>query len=72
VIVVAVGLGGGSRNAVADENPRLIVSCGFSGGLDSKLAPGDLVLATSVIGEDGDQVATTESVRTSAARACKG
>jgi len=72
VIIVAVGLGGGSRNAVADENPRLIVSCGFSGGLDSELAPGDLVLATSVIGEDGDEVATTEAVRSAAARALQG
>ncbi len=72
VIIVAVGLGGGSRNAVAKENPRLIINCGFSGGLDPALAPGDLVLATSVVGEDGDEVATTESLRASVARALRG
>jgi nucleoside phosphorylase len=72
VVALAVGLGGGSRNAVVEERPRLIVSCGFSGGLDPSLAPGDVVLATSVIGEDGDDVATTESLRTSAAHALRG
>jgi hypothetical protein len=72
VIALAVGLGGGARNAVAEEGPRLVLSCGFSGGLASSLAPGDLVLATSVMGEDGDEVTTSEPVRASASRALHG
>jgi len=72
VIIAAVGLGGGSRDAVAKENPRLILSCGFSGGLDPSLLAGDVVVATSVVGEDGEEVASSEALRHSAVRALHG
>jgi hypothetical protein len=72
VIALAIGLGGGARRAVADERPRLVVSCGFSGGLDGQLAPGDLVLATGVRDDTGDELAAPEAVRLLAARALSG
>jgi hypothetical protein len=68
-VALAVGLGGGARQAVADERPRLVVSCGFSGGLDGRLLPGDLVLATHVRDESGDDLAAPKAVRLVAARA---
>ena len=71
-IALAVGLGGGARRAVAEERPRLVVSCGFSGGLDGKLAPGDVVLATAVRDETGDELAAPQAVRLLAARALNG
>jgi nucleoside phosphorylase len=72
LIAAAVGLGGGSRNVVAEERPRLVVSCGFSGGLDPSLVAGDVVVATSVLGEDGEEVASAESLRGAAVRALHG
>jgi adenosylhomocysteine nucleosidase len=71
-VALAIGLGGGARRAVADERPRLVVSCGFSGGLDDELEPGDVVLATDVRDEAGDELAAPESVRRLAARALSG
>ncbi|HXN55438.1 MAG TPA: hypothetical protein VN874_04150 [Myxococcales bacterium] len=72
VVALAIGLGGGARRAVADERPRLVVSCGFSGGLDGELEPGDVVLATHVRDEAGDDLAAPEAVRVLAARALSG
>jgi adenosylhomocysteine nucleosidase len=72
VIALAIGLGGGARRAVAEERPRLVVSCGFSGGLDGALAPGDLVLATSVRDETGDDLVAPQAVRLLAAQALSG
>jgi adenosylhomocysteine nucleosidase len=71
-IALAIGLGGGARRAVADERPRLVVSCGFSGGLDGELAPGDVVLATGVRDETGDELAAPQAVRHLAAGALSG
>jgi adenosylhomocysteine nucleosidase len=72
VVALAIGFGGGARRAVAEERPRLVVSCGFSGGLDGALAPGDLVLATSVRDETGDELAAPQAVKLLAARALSG
>lgn len=68
----AIGVGGGSRAAVAEEQPRLVVTCGFSGGLDSELLPGDLVLATAVRDENGEVLAASEPERLAAAKALRG
>src|SRR3989454_449851 len=72
VAALAVGVGGGARGAVIEEQPRLVVSCGFSGGLDPALAPGDLVLATAVRDETGDELVAPRSVRRQALRALHG
>jgi len=72
VAALAVGVGGGARGAVIEEQPRLVVSCGFSGGLDPALAPGDLVVATAVRDETGDELVAPRSVRQQALRALHG
>jgi nucleoside phosphorylase len=72
LIALGLGLGGGARRAVAEERPRLVVSCGFSGGLDPALAPGDLVLATAVRDENGDELVPAGPLRTAAAHALRG
>src|SRR6267143_1358887 len=35
VVGVAAGMGRGARGALAEHHPRLVVSCGFAGGLDA-------------------------------------
>src|SRR5438128_1637781 len=72
MVALAVGVGGGSRGAVVEKQPRLVVSCGFSGGLDPALAPGDLVIATAVRDETGDELAAPQSVRQQALQALRG
>jgi adenosylhomocysteine nucleosidase len=72
VVALALGVGGGARRAVIDEQPRLVVSCGFSGGLDAALAPGDLVLATVVRDETGDELSAPAAVRQRAGEALRG
>src|SRR5712671_6558219 len=72
VVGLAIGMGEGARRALAEERPRLVVSCGFSGGLDAALAPGDLVLATAVRSTGGDALAAPESPRQAAAAALDG
>ncbi|NVB80746.1 MAG: hypothetical protein HOV81_20285 [Kofleriaceae bacterium] len=62
VVARAVGVGGGAAHVVAEEHPRFVISCGFAGALDGALAPGDLVLASSVRDESGDTVIARESV----------
>src|SRR2546428_132616 len=56
----------------SEKQPRLVVSCGFSGGLDPALAPGDLVIATAVRDETGDELAAPQSVRQQALQALRG
>src|SRR4051812_33990008 len=56
VVALAVGIGGGAGRAVLDEEPRLVVSCGFCGALDPRLQAGDLVLATAVRIEGSEAV----------------
>ncbi len=65
----AVGPGGGAARVVADEEPRLVVSCGFCGALDPRLEPGDLVLATSVRDEGGDWLGASAALLSAARRA---
>src|SRR3989442_458483 len=72
VVALAVGVGGGARGAVIEKHPSLVVSCGFSGGLDPALAPGDLVIATAVRDETGDELAAPQSVRQQALGALGG
>jgi adenosylhomocysteine nucleosidase len=72
IVIRAIGVGGGSRAVVRQERPRLVVSCGFSGALDARLAAGDLVLATSVRDDTGDLIAASEPARKAAAAALRG
>jgi adenosylhomocysteine nucleosidase len=72
MVALAVGVGGGARGVVVEKQPRLVVSCGFSGGLDPALAPGDLVIATAVRDETGDELAAPQSVRQQALQALRG
>jgi adenosylhomocysteine nucleosidase len=72
VVAVQIGMGGGAREAIAQERPGLVVSCGFAGGLDATLSPGDLVLGTAVRGAGGDSLAAPESPRAAAAVALDG
>jgi nucleoside phosphorylase len=72
VVAHAVGVGEGARRVLAEERPRVLVSCGFAGGLDPELAPGDLVLATAVRSEDGDVLTAPEGARRAAAAALAG
>ncbi len=72
LVARAIGIGGGSRAAVTEEQPRLVITCGYSGSLDSALLPGDLVLATSVRDENGDVLAASERERLAAAEALRG
>lgn len=60
--VIAVGMGGGAAHAIEAERPKLVISCGLAGGLDPKLVPGDVVLASSVRDEVGDTLAADERV----------
>jgi nucleoside phosphorylase len=68
-IARAIGVGGGAEHVIAGERPRLVISCGFAGGLDPSLRPGDLVLATSVCDETGDSVTVRQDVLGTARRA---
>jgi adenosylhomocysteine nucleosidase len=68
-VALAVGVGGGAARAVAAERPGLVISCGFAGALDPSLAPGDLVLASSVHDEAGESIAASEPVLCAARRA---
>jgi len=69
---VAIGLGGGARQVVEAEKPRVLVSCGFSGALASGLVEGDLVLASSVRDESGECLPAAASLRKGARTALEG
>jgi adenosylhomocysteine nucleosidase len=72
VVAHVVGIGGGAARAVSAEEPRLVISCGFCGALDPRLDAGDLVLATSVRDEGGDEVAAPSASLEKARRALSG
>jgi 4-hydroxy-3-methylbut-2-enyl diphosphate reductase len=61
--VVRTGMGhvrahaAAQRLASAIEPGAAVVLAGISGGLDRRLAPGEIVVATSVRGPDGDELA---------------
>ncbi|HWE23779.1 MAG TPA: hypothetical protein VG496_07535 [Myxococcales bacterium] len=69
VIARAAGIGEAARRFVAEDEPRVVLSCGFAGALDASLAPGDLVIATEVRDAAGDAVAAAGSLRRRAAGA---
>jgi nucleoside phosphorylase len=69
VVAHATGMGEGARHLLERDPPRLVLSCGFAGGLDPSLAPGDVVLATEVLEADGGRVAPPERVLRVAAAA---
>jgi adenosylhomocysteine nucleosidase len=69
---LAVGLGGGALRQVQAEQPRAVLSCGFSGALTAGLEPGDLVLASSVRDESGESIAASEPLRKSFRTALDG
>jgi adenosylhomocysteine nucleosidase len=71
-LALAIGPGGDARRALAEHRPSVVVSCGFAGGLDPALSPGDLVLATAVRCAGGDALAAPESLRKVAAAALQG
>ena len=71
-VAIAVGLGGGARAALAEEGARLVVSCGFAGGLDDAASPGDVVLATAVRDESGESIAAPAELRQAASQALSG
>ncbi len=68
-IARTIGVGGGAGHVIAGERPRVVISCGFAGGLDPDLHPGDLVLATTVRDETGDGVTVRDDVLHTARRA---
>jgi len=67
-VALAVGVGGGAARVVEAERPALVISCGFAGALEPSLAPGDLVLASSVRDEAGESIAASEPVLRAARR----
>jgi adenosylhomocysteine nucleosidase len=71
-VALAIGLGGGARRAVAEERPRVVVSCGFSAALDGAAAPGDIVLGVRVRDETGEELAAPASLLRAAAQALEG
>jgi hypothetical protein len=61
-IARSIGLGGGAGHVIAQEKPRLVISCGLSGGLQPTLAPGSVVLASAVRDEIGEAVVAQKPV----------
>jgi hypothetical protein len=72
VIARATGMGGGAARVVEADRPRLVISCGVAGGLEPSLATGDLVVATSVRDESGDNVVASASIVRAARDALAG
>lgn len=71
-VATAIGIGGGAARAIAVEEPRLVISCGFSGALDPALAAGDVIIASSVRDETGDIEAVADPILRIARRAIHG
>jgi adenosylhomocysteine nucleosidase len=64
VIARAIGMGGGAAHVIEAERPRLVISCGFAGGLVPSLRTGSIVLASAVTDESGERVtAGAEALR---------
>ena len=72
VITLASGMGNGPGPALDEWQPRLVVSCGFCGGLDPGLMAGDLVLATALRAASGDLLTAPEPARLAAAAMLDG
>ena len=72
VVVRALGVGGGAAHVIAEQKPRVVISCGFAGGLDASATPDRVVLATAVREELGDPIVAPEALRTAARDALFG
>jgi len=72
VVAVAAGIGDGAAGTVADEEPRLVVSCGFCGALDARLETGDVVIGSAVRSEAGEVLQAPADVLERARRALSG
>jgi len=72
VIVRALGVGGGAAHVIAEQKPRVVISCGFAGGLDASATPDRVVLATAVREEIGDPIMAPEALRSAARDALFG
>ena len=72
VVTLASGMGKDPGPALAEWQPRLVVSCGFCGGLDPGLIAGDLVLATAVRAASGEVLTAPEPARLAAAAMLEG
>ena len=72
VVTLASGMGQGPGPALDEWQPRLVVSCGFCGGLDPGLIAGDLVLATAVRAASGEVLEAPEPARLAAAAMLEG
>ena len=72
IVALAAGIGSGAARAISDEEPRVVVSCGFCGALDARLEAGDLVLATSVREEGSEAVEVPGALLAGARRALSG
>ena len=72
IVAAAAGIGAEGGRLLAEERPRLVVSCGFSGGLDGALRTGDVVLATSVRDAAGETLAPQEDLLRKASAALQG
>ena len=72
VITLASGMGKGPGPALDEWQPRLVVSCGFCGGLDPGLIAGDLVFATAVRAASGEVLTAPEPARLGAAAMLDG
>jgi adenosylhomocysteine nucleosidase len=72
VLVRALGVGGGAAHVIEELKPRVVISCGFAGGLDASATPDRVVLATAVSEELGDTLVAHEGLRTAARDALFG
>jgi len=70
--IVALAAGVGGARGVADEEPRLVVSCGFCGALDARLETGDVVVASAVRIEAGEVLHASPDLLAQARRALVG
>jgi 4-hydroxy-3-methylbut-2-enyl diphosphate reductase len=76
--VLRTGMGHGRAHAAAEmlarriEPGAAVVLAGISGGLDPTLTPGEIVVATSVRGPDGDELALSAADADAVATALRG
>jgi len=72
IVAVAAGIGDGAARTVADEEPRLVVGCGFCGALDARLETGDIVIGSAVRTEAGEVLQAPADLLERARRAFSG
>jgi adenosylhomocysteine nucleosidase len=77
VAVAISGLGqdrarGAAEALIAGHRPKWLISAGFAGGLQPHLGRSDIVLANSVVGEQGQRLSIELGLPTSDERASRG